>query len=55
MGFSLHSPESHLALWFKFGFNDLETTMLIERDISGDKGFQVAGETLLIGPLENRG
>ncbi len=55
MGFSLHSPESNLALWFNSSLNDLETAMLIERYIIGDKGFQIARETLLISPLENRG
>ncbi len=41
MGFPLHRPESELALWFHASINDLETAMLIERDIMGTKGFQI--------------
>jgi hypothetical protein len=41
MGFPLHSPESNLALWFNSSINDLETAMLIERYIIGDKGFSI--------------
>jgi hypothetical protein len=55
MGFPLHSPEGDPALWFNSGINDPETATLIERDITGDKGFQVAREGLLISPLEDRG
>src|SRR5205823_13732472 len=47
MEFPLHRPESHLALLFNSSLNDLEAAMLIERDILGDKGFQVAREALL--------
>jgi hypothetical protein len=55
MGFPPHGPESDPALWLNSGVNDPETATLIERYILGDKGFEVAGEGLLIGPPENRG
>jgi hypothetical protein len=55
LGFPLHRPERNLALWFNSSLNDLESAMLVERDIFGDKGFQIAKETLLISPLENGG